>query len=154
MRFSHRIMLCLLSNLVAVAVAALFGAGRPAAKLLHEWYAGVLVSFVIILSILMSITLRRRNETSLWTIPISAALSYPAAALAYVSYFALFEPERFANTFSQLESAMGPFVSTQTLDLVVVILFVMPTILFAWLFGIISGAAFYLFARIFNKFSS
>lgn len=54
---------------------------------------------------------------------------------------------------SQLESTTGPFVSTQTIDLVVVILFVMPTISFAWFFGIISGAAFHLFSQIFNKFS-
>lgn len=97
MRLSHRIMFCLLSNLVAVAVAALFGAGLPAAKLLHEWYPGVLVSFLAILTVLMSVTLRRGRETSLWTIPTSAALSYPAAALAYISYFALFEPERWGN---------------------------------------------------------
>lgn len=147
MRFSHRIMFCLLSNLVAVAVAALFGAGLPAPKLLHQWYPGVLVSFVAILTVLMSVTFRRGRETSLWTVPTSAALSYPAAALAYVSYFSLFEPERFANTFGRLESATGPFVSTKALDLVVVILFVMPTISFSWLFGITSGAAFCLFSQ-------
>lgn len=144
MRFSHRMMFCLLSNLVAVGVAALLGAGLPAAKLLHQWYPGVLVSFVAILTVLMSVALRRGRKTSLWTIPTSAALSYPAAALAYVSYFGLFEPERFANTFGRFGYATSPFVSTKTLDLVVVILFVMPTISFAWLFGIISGAAFHL----------
>lgn len=146
MRFSHRIMFCLLSNLVAVAVAALFGAGLPAPKLLHQWYPGVLVSFVAILTVLMSVTLRRGRETSLRTIPTSAALSYPAAALAYVHILRYSSPSALPMLLTGLNLRQAHSFRRRRL-ICCVILFVIPTISFAWLFGIISGASFHLFSQ-------
>jgi len=104
MHTKHRIMLCLLSTIIAFAGVALTGAGNPAAKLLHQWYYGVLAIFLAVFTALMVLVLRGNRERSLWAIPLSAALSYPAATFAYMAYFVSFEPQRLLNTLNQIRS--------------------------------------------------
>jgi hypothetical protein len=99
-----RVMLCLVSAIIVFSGLALTGASHPAAKLLHEWLCGVVLIFLGAFTALMAIVLRGRLENSLWAIPASAALSYPAATFAYVTYFLLFEPQRFLNTVGQIRS--------------------------------------------------
>jgi len=148
MGIKRRIILCVSSSLIALSGAGLLGVGQSAAKLLHVWYGGVLVPFVIFFTILMGIVLRSNLEKSLWAIPVSAALSYPAASLAYLTYFVSFEPQRFFNTLNQLQLTTSTFAPLQLLDAIVVILFVVPTASLAWLFGIFAGATFLLLAHL------
>ena len=71
-----------------------------------------------------------------WMIPVSAALAYPAAMLAYVIYFGAFEPQRLANSIGHSQTAS-----------VLIVLFLGATASFAWLFGAIAGAVFFLMER-------
>jgi hypothetical protein len=148
MAISRRFIISILSILVAHGAMALIDAGHSAAKLLHEWYVGVLALFLISLVILMTAVLRGHLEKSLWAIPVSALLCYPAAAFAYVTYFSLFEPQRFFNSMTQVESSTGTFAFVHLLDMILLIVFWGPTVSLAWLFGILAGAAFLLIARI------
>src|SRR4051794_26737153 len=86
---TRRAMLCLLSVLLASAGVFISGAWEPAAKLLHRWSQGVLVAFLLIFAVLMFLALRGRLTRSIWVIPVSAALAYPAATLAYIVYFSV-----------------------------------------------------------------
>jgi hypothetical protein len=85
----------------------------------------------------MFLTLRGKLAKSLWAIPVSAALGYPAATIAYLVYFLVFEPQRTLNTLTH----------GQLLDVVVMLLILGPTISFAWLFGAVAGATFFLLGR-------
>ena len=132
----RRAILCLLSVLLAYGLAAVSGAWVPAAKLLHQSSLGVLVAFLLVFMISMFLTLRRGLVKSVSAIPISAALAYPAATLAYTGYFMAFEPQRILNSL-----ARSPLT-----DVIMALLFVGPTGSFAWLFGGMAGAAFFLLA--------
>ena len=146
----RRFTFCLLSSLVACGGATLIGAGHPSAKLLHEWYAGVLTLFLIFFVLLMSAALRDGLERSFWAIPVSAALCYPAAALAYIVYFSSFEPQRFVNTVNQVQSSTD--ASVRLFDIILLIFLIGPTISLAWLFGILAGVAFLLIGRLAPRF--
>jgi hypothetical protein len=95
---THRGILCSVGVLIAFGVVAISGAWEPAGRLLHRWSYGVLVAFLMIFAASMFLTLRGRLANSLWMIPVSAALAYPAAMLAYVIYFGAFEPQRLVNS--------------------------------------------------------
>jgi peptidoglycan/LPS O-acetylase OafA/YrhL len=127
----------MLSVILAYGGVAISGAWEPTAKLFHRWSLGVLVAFLLIFLALMFLTLRGRLAKSLWAIPISAALGYPAATLAYIVYFSAFEPQRTLNSLTH----------SQLLDVIVVLLFLGPTSSFAWLFGAVAGAVFFLLGR-------
>jgi peptidoglycan/LPS O-acetylase OafA/YrhL len=133
----HRSIVCMLSVILAYGGVAVSGAWEPATKLLHRWSLGVLVAFLLIFLALMFLTLRGKLAKSLWAIPVSAALGYPAATIAYLVYFLVFEPQRTLNTLTH----------GQLLDVVVMLLILGPTISFAWLFGAVEGAAFFLLGR-------
>jgi hypothetical protein len=83
-------------------------------------------------------------ERSFWAIPISAALCYPAAALAYIVYFSSFEPQRFVNAVNQVQSSTNTSAIVRLFDIILLIFFIGPTISLAWLFGILAGIAFLL----------
>lgn len=148
----HRFTLCLLSSLVAFVGATLIGAGHPAEKLLHEWYAGVLTLFLIFFVILMSAALRGSLERSFWAIPISAALCYPAAAFAYIVYFSSLEPQRFVNAVNQLQWSTGTSAVVRLFDIIILIFFIGPTVSLAWLFGVLVGGVFLLIRRLALRF--
>jgi hypothetical protein len=133
----HRPMLCLLSVFFACVVTGISGAYGPAAKLLHQWYVGVAAIFVLIFAALMVFALRGRLNNSYWIVPASAALSYPAASAAYVIYFSIFEPQRLLNGISRID----------VLEAIAVVFLIVPTVSFAWLFGVSAGAAFILLQR-------
>lgn len=133
----HRAVLCSFSVLLAYGVAVMCGAWAPAAKLLHRWSLGVLVAFLLVFAIFMFLALRRGLAKSVWAIPISAALAYPAATLAYIVYFTAFQPQRILNSLARSSFA----------DDAMVLVFVGPTGSFAWLFGAVAGAVFLLLAR-------
>jgi hypothetical protein len=118
------------------------GAWEPAEKLLHRWAQGVLISFLPIFLVLMILTLRVKRFRSVWAIPICAAIGYPAAALAYILYFSAFEPQRIINSFGQSGLANTAFM----------LLLVIPTGSFVWLFGAAAGLAFFLLSHLLNKF--
>jgi hypothetical protein len=151
MPVSHRFIVCSLSIVAAYGAAALIGVGHPAAKLLHEWYPGVLGLFLIFLAILMSVVLRGGLEKSFWAIPLSSALCYPAATLAYIAYFSSFEPQRFANVITQVQPSTGTALG-HFFDIVLLIVLFGPTVSLAWLFGLLAGVAFLLIARLEPKF--
>jgi hypothetical protein len=130
-------MLRSLSVVIAYAGLTISGAWEPAAKLLHRWSHGVLIAFLLIFAVSMFLTLRGRLVNSFWMIPISAALGYPAATLAYVVYFAAFDPQRLLNSLGY----------GQTSDVLILLLFLGPTVSFAWLFGAIAGVVFFLLER-------
>ena len=134
---ANRAILCVLSALVAYGAVAFSGAWEPAARLLHRWTQGLLLLFVLIFVLSMFLTLRGRIARSFWVVPISAALGYPAATLAYIIYFATFETQRLLNSLSQ----------SNLFGAIVVLLFVGPTASFAWFFGAIAGAVFFLLGR-------
>jgi hypothetical protein len=117
------------------------GAWEPAEKLLHRWAQGVLLCFLLIFPVLMILTLRVRRFRSIWAIPICAALGYPAATLAYILYFSAFEPQRIVNSLGQSGFANATLM----------LLLVIPTGSFAWLFGAVAGLAFFLLSRLFTK---
>jgi hypothetical protein len=89
----------------------------------------------------MIVTLRVKLSRPIWAIAICAALGYPAASLAYIIYFSAFEPQRIVNNFGQSEPATAIFM----------LLLVMPTGSFSWLFGAIAGLAFFLLSRLLEK---
>jgi hypothetical protein len=146
MSAKYRVILCLVSVALAYGGVAISGAGQPAEKLFHRWYAGVLTMFLVFFFISMFLTLRGRIVRSIWVIPISAALSYPAAIFAYVTYFAVFEPQRFFSSLTHIQRMPNTFGFGEVFD-VIAMLFVGPTVTFAWLFGAIAGAVFFLLGR-------
>jgi hypothetical protein len=93
----RRVVLCLLSVILALIGVAVSGTWHQGAKLLHVWYVGVLAFFLIIFSTFLLLSLGGRLVRSAWLIPISAVLSYPAFAFAHLAYFAIFEHQRFAS---------------------------------------------------------
>jgi hypothetical protein len=132
----HRAILCLVSVLIAFGVVAISSAWEPAGRLLHRWSYGVLIAFLLIFAVSMFLTLRGRVANSPWMIPVSAALAYPAAMLAYVIYFGAFEPQRLANSIGGGQTAG-----------VLLALLLGTTASFAWLFGAIAGGVFLLMER-------
>lgn len=138
MTAKHRMVLCVLSTILATGGFAASGGWRPAAKLLHEWFGSVLLIFLFLFVALMFITIRGKLTQSMWAIVISALLTYPAATLSYVFYFALFEPKRFMNALTHIPA----------LDVVFGLLLVAPTISFAWLFGAFAGILFVALGRV------
>src|ERR1700675_4037333 len=94
----RRAILCLLSIFLTSVLFALSDAYEPAAKQFHRWSQGLFVTFILILLIAMFATLRGRLANTSWVIMISAALSSPAATLAYLVYFAAFEPQLLLNS--------------------------------------------------------
>jgi CDP-diglyceride synthetase len=137
----RRVLLCLLSTLIACGGMVLSGLWEPAEKLLHRWANGVLICFLLIFLASMIVTLRVKLSRPIWVVPICAALGYPAASLAYIIYFSTFEPQRIVNSFGQGEPMTAIFM----------LLLVMPTGSFAWLFGAIAGLAFFLLSRLLEK---
>jgi hypothetical protein len=88
------------------------------------------MAFTLIFTAALFLILRAGISRSLWVIPISSAMAYIAAILAYVAYFALFEPQRLLNS----------FLHSTVLDLGLLLL-IGPTVTLTWLFGAISGTA-------------
>jgi hypothetical protein len=121
---------------VSVATAhgftILSGAWRVAEKTFHIWWSGVSITFAAVFAIMMFFTIRGRLATTFWAIPTGALIGHLAAVTAYVSYFAVAEPERLLNTVR-----MGP-----PLDWGVVLITLVPMALSAWLYGAIAAAAF------------
>jgi hypothetical protein len=111
--------------------------------LLHRWSLGVLAVFLLIFVLSMFLTLTGRLAKSLWAVPISAALGFPAATFAYIAYFSAFEPQRTLNSLAH----------SQLLDVIVVLLLLFPTSSFAWLFGAIAGTIFFLLGHTLQIFS-
>lgn len=134
----HRAILCLLSILLACASMAGLGGSKPAQTVFHQWYEGLLVTFLVFFMVSMFLTLKGKLAKSVWPIPISAALSYPTASLAYVAYFAICEPRRMLSSLQHVEM----------FDFIGVALFWIPTASGVWLFGAIAGFAFFLGTRI------
>lgn len=130
-------MLCLLSVLLASTAVFTSGAWEPAARMLHQWSVGVLMIFLLIFAVSMFLALRGRLARSPWTIPVSAVLACPAATLAYLVYFSMFEPQRIMKSLAH----SGVF------DAIVILVFLVPSSSFAWLFGAVAGAAFYFLGR-------
>jgi hypothetical protein len=133
---THRGILCLVSVLIAFGVVAISGAWEPAGRLLHRWSYGVLVAFLLIFAVSMFLTLRGRLANSPWMIAVSAALAYPASVLAYLIYFGIFEPQRLANSIGHGRTSS-----------VLLALFLGATASFAWFFGAIAGAVFFVMER-------
>jgi hypothetical protein len=127
----------LVSVLIAFGVVAISSAWEPAGRLLHRWSYGVLVAFLLIFAASMFLSLRGRLANSPWMIPVSAALGYPAAMLAYVIYFGAFEPQRLANSIGR----------GQTAGVLLALFLLGTTASFAWLFGAIAGVVFFLMER-------
>ena len=117
------------------------GAWEPAEKLLHRWAQGALISFLAIFLVLMILTLRVRRVRSVWAVPICAALGYPAATLAYILYFSIFEPQRIVNSVGQSGLANAALM----------LLLVIPTGSFVWLFGAVAGFSFFVLSRLLEK---
>lgn len=138
-------MLCFLSVVLGYGGVAVLGVWQPAEKLFHRWSAGVLAMFLVFFFVSMFLTLRGRIVRSIWVIPISAALSYPSAAFAYIVYFAVFEPQRFFNSVTHIQRLMNGY--GQVLEVIAMLLFIGPTIHFTWLVGAIAGAVFFLLGR-------
>lgn len=134
----RRAILCVLSAILAYGAIAISGGWEPAEKLLHRWSLGVLITFLLIFTLSMFLMLRGRLAKSLWAIPICTLLGYPAATLAYVFYFSAFEPQRTLNS----------LIQGRLVDTIVVLLFLGPTISFAWLFGAVAGGVYLLLARL------
>jgi hypothetical protein len=128
----RRVVLCLLSVILAFIGVAVSGSWHQGAKLLHVWYVGVLTFFLIIFSMFLLLSLGGRLVRSAWLIPISAALSYPAFALAYLANFAIFEHQRFSNALTHLKVGDVP-------DVLLMCFVLLPTISVTWLFGAMAG---------------
>jgi hypothetical protein len=152
MHKKYRPILCLFAVILAYGISALIGAGHPAEKLLHRWYGGILAIFLVSSWALMLITLRGPLEKSLWSIPVSAALSYPAAVFAYVAYFMSFEPQRFLSTLNHIQPEAGTFAGKRLFDILLLVLVVGPTVSLTWLFGAIAGVAFFSSGHLLTRF--
>jgi hypothetical protein len=133
----RRVILLFVSELLACCIVAATGAWQPIAKLLHRWSQGVLIVFLLIFAALMFLALRRKLVESPWMIPICAVLGYLAATLAYVVYFAIFEPQRFLNNLGHSYAS----------DEISVLVFLLPIYSFSWLFGAIVGITFFALNR-------
>jgi hypothetical protein len=127
-----RILICLLSVLLASGVIAISDGWRPGAKLLHIYYPGVLTVFLFSYALIMFSITRGRLLKSYWLIATTTALAYPVAFFAYAIYFAAFENELFVNALRQIA-----FVRDAPL-----IFLLLPTISLAWLFGALVGIIF------------
>jgi hypothetical protein len=138
MSSKHRLAICFLSVLLALVGVVASGTWQHGAKLLHVWYAGVLAFFLFFFSILLFLMTRGRLVRSIWLVPVGAALSYPAFALAYVAYFAMFEYERTLNALRHFDLA----------DIIVMSFLLLPTISVTWLFGGLAGLIVVIFERL------
>jgi hypothetical protein len=98
----HRLLLCILSSLVAFGGFTVCGLSQPAARMLHKWYNGTIWIFMFFFISLMFMALRARLLRSAWVIPLCVLLSFPSASLAYLAYFGLFEPSRLLNALTQV----------------------------------------------------
>jgi hypothetical protein len=146
-----RVMLCLLSVVIAFGGSALIGMGHPAEKLLHERYSGVLTLFLIVFTALMVTALRGSLAGSLCIIPLSAAITYPAATFAYFAYFVSFEPQRLLHTLNQIRSMENMPSNGHILDVLILLLFVGPTVTLTWLFGAMAGVILFSIERLIQK---
>jgi hypothetical protein len=98
-------------------------------KLLHRWFAGTFTIFAAIVIVMLFGVLRgpllRRPAL---VILVSMAIAYPAGFIAYLVYFALYEPGRLSNALSQLDLISWLKIAAAG-----------PTILMAWLFSGVAG---------------
>ena len=143
MSIKSRFIACCLSVLLAFGIVAISGAVQPAAKALHNSYAGVLTIFILLFLLSMFLIMRGRLLDSRWSILITAALAYPSASFAYLAYFATFENERFINTLKH----------TKFVDSIPMLFVIGPTISFVWLFGALAGFTFLVLRRVLRTYS-
>jgi hypothetical protein len=139
----HRLLLCILSSLLAFGGFTVCGLSQPAARMLHKWYNGTIWIFMFFFISLMFMALRARLLRSAWVIPLCVLLSFPSASLAYLAYFGLFEPSRLLNALTQV----GLFQFTFML------LILSPAISLVWLFGGLAGSLFLIMSRILLKWT-
>jgi hypothetical protein len=135
----RRILVCLLSVLLASGVIAISDGWQPGAKLLHIYYPGVLTVFLFSYSLVMYAIARSRLIESYWLIAVTTILAYPVAFFAYIIYFAAFENELFVNIFRRIDIVLGVLLMS---------FFFVPTISLAWLFGALVGIIFLALNRV------
>jgi hypothetical protein len=139
---NHRLLLCILSSLLAFGGFTVCGLSQPAARMLHKWYNGTIWIFMFFFISLMFMALRARLLRSAWVIPLCVLLSFPSASLAYLAYFGLFEPSRL-NALTQVGFFQFTFM----------LLILSPAISLVWLFGGLAGSLFLIMSRILLKWT-
>jgi len=132
MSAKYRIALWLLITLLVCIGFAISGGSEPAARLLHKWFYGVSMVFLLLFVTSVTVVLRGPLMRSIWVIPITATLGYLAGTTAYIAYFATFEPRLFFNTLTH----------TQLLDLASTLFLFGPMVSLTWLFGAFAGVLF------------
>jgi len=139
---NHRVLIPLLSVTLAAGVFVLLGLHEPAARLLHRWFFGLALLFILFFALAL-ISLPQRVAGGLRIFPASIVLSYFAATAAYLTYFLMLEPERFANAIRQ--DGFVAFIQVQ--------LFCASAAL-VWAFGISVAVIFWGASRLFVTSSS
>jgi hypothetical protein len=137
----YRTGLCLLSILLACSAVYFSGAWEPAAEKFHRWSLRLTITFLLIYTPAMLLTLRTRIVASAWLIPICAALGWFGASFAYIIYFASFETERFGTLFRT-------DIFTDIFAFVAIVFLIMPLVSMAWLVAAIAAGLFHLMNRI------
>jgi hypothetical protein len=132
MAITRRLTLCVLSSLLAAGTIAGLGGWQHLEKILHRWFHGLVLVFLLVFTLLIFFTMRGRFARPFWVVPVAALLAYPAATISHLAYFAVMEPERTVNTLTKLS----------TWDVIAIELFIVPTVSGAWLFGAVAGTIF------------
>jgi hypothetical protein len=135
-----RLLLCLVSVLLAVATIAMTGGWKNTARSMQGLYFGVLGTFLILYALALLAITSTTFARSLWLIPVAAFVAYPVTTLAYFGYLAVFERDALFRALEHI----------QPLRLVAMTFIGIPTASLAWLFGALAGTVFIVLGRRFG----
>jgi hypothetical protein len=142
LRQAYRPILCVLSVLIAALIVGASGGLQPAHRLFAQSEKGVLVTFVILYTAAMIVSLNSRLRDSIWMIPIGGALGYLIGDFAYFVYFGIFDGSRLLNSLR----------NTDLINVFYLLVFA-PVIALTLLIGLLSGTIFYVSVRCFRRFA-
>ena len=130
-------LICLLSVGLGSGLFLALGLHRHTEKLFGRWYGGLSLIFLSLFAALVVLSLRGRVVKARWLFLICIGLSYVAAIIAYLSYFAIWEPERSANMLAHV--ATFPDLK---------ILLLIPILTLTWIFGVFVGMFYFCLERL------